>query len=35
MSEIPLKIAVQPQSQTKKEGSRVELRCEATGNGLS
>lgn len=35
MSEIPLKIAVQPQSQTKKEGSRVELRCEATGNKLS
>ena len=35
MSEIPLKIAVQPQSQTKKEGSRVELRCEATGNELS
>ncbi|XP_067038633.1 uncharacterized protein [Acropora muricata] len=26
---------VQPQSQTKKEGSRVELRCEATGDELS
>lgn len=35
MSEIPSKIAVQPQSQTKKEGSRVELRCEVTGNELS
>lgn len=35
MSEVPLKIMVQPQSQTKKEGSRVELRCEVTGNELS